>query len=196
MNSAQAVRFVTLHFLESHKDCFDEDNYENAKILIEQTPEDKIVPKVAKLLKPFAENSEKGSLNKKYLIKNKWITDESPLSNEDIKEMGKQAEMAYSLCSAIVEMDPEKLQGIEAMAKTIQMGIEAKMEGMSNEEKENMDPATLITTALSTIDLGGEEIGSIVGSLMNTIMPETGRRKEKSDLMASFSQIDGKVAKR
>ena len=121
MNAAEAVRFVTLHFLDTYRDNLDEDNYESAKILIEGTPKEKVVKKVAKVLKPFAAQSEKGKLTKKSLIEQGWIDDKCKLSSNEILEMGKQAEMAYTLCEAISNMDDEKLKNIEALASSIQL---------------------------------------------------------------------------
>jgi hypothetical protein len=123
MNAAEAVRFVTLHFLESYKENFDEDNYESAKVLIENTPKERVVKQVSKVLKPFSQASETGKLNKKKLIKDGWVDENCRLTEEEIADMGKQAEMAYSLCCAINEMEPDKLKINENRASTTQGGI-------------------------------------------------------------------------
>ena len=196
MNAAEAVRFVTLHFLETYKDNLDEDNYESAKILIEQTPKDKVVKKVAKVLKPFAQQSEKGKLTKKALIEQGWIDDKCKLKSQEIEEMGKQAEMAYTLCEAICNMDENKLKEIEALASSIQMGIESQMNGMSEEEKSSMDPSEMISSVLGGVE-GGAEVNDVVSSLMSVLIPEkSSDSKSKKTLLDSFSKIDGHVGKR
>ena len=196
MNAAEAVRFVTLHFLETYKDNLDEDNYESAKILIEQTPKDKLVKKVSKLLAPFAKKSESGKLTKKVLLEQGWIDDKCKLKSHEIEDLGKQAEMAYTLCEAISSMDEEKLKGIESLASSIQMGIETQMNGMSDEEKANMNPAELITSALGGIE-GGSEVGDVVSSLMSAMMPDKNSNSgTKKNLLDSFNKIDGNVGKR
>ena len=196
MNAAEAVRFVVLHFLETYKDHLDEDNYESAKILIEQTPEKKLVQKVAKILKPFAQQSEKGKLTKKSLVEQGWIDEKCKLKSEEIADMGRQAEMAHTLCQAISDMDPEKLQGIESLASSIQQGIEAQMNGMSDSEKSNMNPADMIASALGGIE-GSSEVSEVVSSLMSAMMPDRGSsQSSKKNLMDSFSKIDGNMGKR
>lgn len=196
MNAPEAVRFVTLHFLETYKENLDEDNYESAKLLIEQTPKDRVVKKVAKVLKPFAELSEKGKLNKASLIQQGWIDDKCKLKTQEIEDMGKQAEMAFTLCEAISQMDPDKLRGIEALASSIQLGIESQMNGMSEEEKANMNAAEMITSALGGID-GGSEVSDVVSSLMSAMMPnKSSNSGSKKNLLDSFNNIDGNVGKR
>tara|TARA_B100000963_G_C22575455_1_gene648194 strand:+ start:971 stop:1573 length:603 start_codon:yes stop_codon:yes gene_type:complete len=196
MNAAEAVRFVVLHFLETYKEYLDEDNYESAKILIEQTPENKVVQKVAKILKPFAQQSEKGKLTKKSLIEQGWIDDKCSLKSEEIADMGRQAEMAFALCSSISEMDPEKLKGIESLASSIQKGIESQLNEMSESDKSNMNPADMIASALGGVE-GGPEVSEVVSSLMSAMMPDrSSSQSSKKNLMDSFSKIDGNVGKR
>ena len=196
MNAAEAVRFVTLHFLETYKDNLDEDNYESAKILIEQTPKDKLIKKVSKILRPFAQQSEKGKLTKKSLIEQGWIDDKCKLKTQEIEDMGKQAEMAYTLCEAICNMDDEKLKNIETLASTIQVGIEAQMNGMSEDEKSKMNPAEMIASALGGVE-GGSEVSEVVASLMSTMMPgNSSNSNNKKNLLDSFNKIDGSVGKR
>ena len=196
MNAAEAIRYVTLHFLETYKESLDEDNYESAKILIEQTPKEKVVKKVAKVLKPFAEQSEKGKLTKKALIEQGWIDDKCKLKSEEIEDMGKQAEMAHTLCEAISNMDADKLKNIESLAASIQMGIESQMNGMSEEEKLSMNPADMISSALGGVE-GGSEISDVVSSLMSAMMPDkSSNSSSKKSLLDSFNKIDGNVKKR
>lgn len=196
MNAAEAVRFVTLHFLETYKENLDEDNYESAKILIEQTPKDKVVKKVAKVLKPFAQQSEKGKLTKKSLVEQGWIDDKCKLKSPEIEDMGKQAEMAYTLCEAISNMDEERLKTIESLASTIQQGIETQLNGMSEEEKSSMNPADMISSALGGIE-GGSEVSDVVSSLMSAMMPDkSSNQGTKKNLLDSFGKIDGNVGKR
>lgn len=196
MNAAESVRFVAKQFLQNYKHQLDESTFETAELLIENTPPEKVVRNVMKILKPFVDKSEKGKLDKKSLIEQGWITEKSSLNDEEIKSMGQQAEMAYSLCNAISEMEPNKLKQIEEMAATIQMGIEAKMNGMTEEEKKKIDPTSMIASAIG----GGEndgEIASVVNSLMGALIPkETAMVGNKKSLMQSFSEIDGNVAKR
>lgn len=195
MNAAESVRFVTTQFLQNYKQHLDEDNYQTAKILIDNCPADKVIPKVLKILKPFATQSEKGKLDKESLIKQGWVTDSCQLTKDEISEMGKQAEMAYSLCAAIDDMEPQKLKTIEEMAATIQMGIEAQMSGMSEDEKKNMDPSKVIGQALGGVEQSGE-IQTVVNSLMTALMPEKSTKPEsKKSLLEAFNQIDG-VTKR
>tara|TARA_Y100000768_G_scaffold260913_1_gene198721 strand:+ start:9602 stop:10192 length:591 start_codon:yes stop_codon:yes gene_type:complete len=195
MNAAEAVRFVTLHFLESYKDNLDEDNYESAKVLIENTPKERVVKQVSKVLKPFSQASENGKLNKKKLIKDGWVDENCKLTDEEIADMGKQAEMAYSLCCAINEMEPDKLKIIENMASTIQGGIESQIDAMSDEEKNNLDPMQLITSALSGVDTTGD-IGTVVSTLMSSMAPTAKNdTKNKQNLLDSFSKIDGNLKK-
>jgi hypothetical protein len=78
---------------------------------------------VSKVLKPFSQASETGKLNKKKLIKDGWVDENCRLTEEEIADMGKQAEMAYSLCCAINEMEPDKLKINENRASTTQGGI-------------------------------------------------------------------------
>lgn len=196
MNAAEAVRFVTLHFLDTYKENLDEDNYETAKLLIEQTPQNKVVKKVNKILKPFAQQSERGQLTKKTLMDQGWIDQSCKLSSAEIKEMGKQAEMAYSLCLAIEEMPEDKLKGIEDMASTIQVGIEAQLGNMSEEDKSKLNPVDMISSALGQMDTTGE-IGNVVSSLFSAIAPDkSSTSNSKKGLLEAFSQLDGNMAKK
>ena len=204
MDSAEAVRFVTLHFLETYKDNFDEDTYESAKTLIEATPKEKMIQRVTKVIKPFAEASQTGKLSKKTLLKDGWITDKCGLSSKEIKDMGKQAEMAYQLCSTINDMEPDKLKGIEQMASAIQSTIEGQLTNMSDEEKSKLNPADLVTGVMGQLgSMGVEGIDSdfsnVIGGLMGNILspPEPDdRSRVKTSLMESYSKIDGNVQKR
>ena len=198
MDSAEAVRFVTLHFLDTYKSSLEEDNYESARTLIEATPKDKVVQRVTKFIRPFAEASEKNQFSKAKLLKDGWITKDCTMSPSDIKEMGKQAEMAYSLCCAITEMDPEKLRGIEQMALSIQKVLESQIEDMSEEQRSNMNPADLIAGLMGDMGdvAGGEDIANVVGGLMKSLTPQAPPEESKKSLMDSFSKIDGNIAKR
>lgn len=196
MDSAEAVRLVTLHFLETYKSHLDEDNYESAKLLLENTPKDKVVKKVTKLIKPFAEQSEKGELNKKNLIKNGWVNEDCNLKKDEIESMGKQAEMAYALCTAVLEMDPARLKEIETLAGTIQMGIEDKIAGMTEEEKVKLDPTQMITAALTGQE-GFGDAGGVIGTLMQSLVPGSqDQTKDKKSLLEAFGNIDGEIKKK
>jgi hypothetical protein len=192
MNAAESVRFVTLHFLNTYKDHLDEDNYESAKLIIEKTPEDKVIKKVSKILKPFAEQSEKGKLTKGKLIEQGWIDEKCKVTTEELEQMGKQAELAHSLCCAIDEMDPGKLIAIEAVASTVQQSIEEKISSMSEEEKENIDPVQMIASSLGSTENGGE-ITSVISSLMSTFSQP---QSNNTNLMDAFAKIDGDISKK
>jgi len=194
MDAPEAVRFVALHFVDSFKDMFDEDTYDSAKILIQNTPKDKIIKKIAKFLEPFSKEAENGRLTKEFLIQKGYIQKESTISSSDIESMGQQASIAYSLCTAIEAMDKTKLKEIETLASTIQAGIESQIGTMSEDERENCNPVELITNAMTNMSGNGDDIANVVGSLLNTVAPSKGTDKEA--LMKSFSNIDGVVAKK
>jgi len=178
-----------------YKDHFDEDNYESARILIEKTPQEKVVKKVTKLLKPFAIQSQEGKLTKKNLVKDGWLDTKCKISEEEITEMGKQAELAYSLCNTIDEMDPDQLKSIEMMASGIQTNIEAKLKDIPEEERNNMNCTEALQACLGAIPQ--ETMGDLtplLGSLLSTVLPQ--ERTSKESLMDSFSKIDGNVGKR
>ena len=198
MDSAEAVRFVTLHFLDTYKSSLDEDNYESAKTLIQATPKDKVIQRVTKFIRPFAEASEQKQITKAKLLKDGWITKDCTMSPAEIKEMGKQAEMAYSLCTAIQDMDPDKLRGIEQMALSIQKVLENQIEDMSEEQRSNMNPADLIAGLMGDMGdvAGGEDIANVVSGLMKSLTPQAPPGESKKSLMDSFSKIDGNIAKR
>tara|TARA_Y100000361_G_C11161872_1_gene347999 strand:+ start:2588 stop:3202 length:615 start_codon:yes stop_codon:yes gene_type:complete len=196
MNSSQAVRYVSLQFIENYKDHLDEDNFDSMKLLIEGCKDEKVVKLVTKVLKPFSELSRDNKLTKEKLVADKWIKEDSKITTEEIQDMGKQAEMAYTLCSSIDAMPPDSLKQIESMAQGIQGQIEEQLSSMTEEQKENADPMELITKCLSSSAGEFEDIAPMISTLVQGILPSgESQPATKSDLMQRFANIDGNIDK-
>ncbi len=192
MNASEAIRFVANKFLDTYSNRFDQDTYENIKLLLEHTPSDKLIPKIKKLLENISKLSEKNNLKKQDLINAGFITQDTTISKDEIVELGKQAEIAYNLCVTIHEMDPEKLKEIEGLASQVQHALESKIKTMSEEERNNLDPMSLATSVMGSVE-GCPDIGAIMQSMLGGGQPTN---QTKMNLLEQFNQIDGKKTKK
>ncbi len=160
MNSMDALRFLTLSFLDSCETYLDEDTYDSAKLVIEKTPADKLLKKVKKFLAPLREITEKETFTKRDFIELGFFKSDVEISDEEVESLGQQAKMCLTVVTTLSEIDPGTLSQIEGLAHTLQLGLQDEFEKLPEDAKTGVNPT--------------EVLGSLFKSLQNTVSDEGG----------------------
>lgn len=203
MKIVEAIRHLSLHYLDSCKGYMDEDNYDDAKLVIENTPDKKLIRKLKKHLDPLGDLLSMENVTSDDLKKAGIISDNSELpSQEDIDTMLSHGKMCYTVLCAVSEMDESTMKQIEELSKVMHENLKETMEGMpENSDASPEDIFKMVAQNMGNItnlDMGSGDnalaglLQKSIPSLVTTIS-NANQKNDKKSLLDRFSEIDGKL---
>tara|TARA_B100001113_G_C21077770_1_gene608452 strand:- start:449 stop:1102 length:654 start_codon:yes stop_codon:yes gene_type:complete len=217
MNSTDALRLLTLNFLESCSVYLDEDTYDSVKLIVEQTPSNKLLKKVKKFMTPFNNILENDTLTKKDLLQTGFLKVDAEIPDDEVEKLATQARLCMMLVKTLSEIDEETLTQIETLAQSLQVGLQDEFDKLPEEQKTN-DPSDVLKCLfnnlneakgegdlpLPLLDTAAQNSG--MGDVLNKIVPnvmsalaqsEHGSEEErKRKLLKMYENIDGNTKPR
>ena len=209
MSGHDAIKFLCAHFLETWKDVLDEDIYESASTIIQNTESKKIIKKIIKIMRPFDRIMKMEEITPELLEDSEIFKNPHDISEEQLTKMLDQANFCRQACFAVDKMDPNMLQQIENIASTLQ---DAVGDDISGEDVKNEDVSNLLTSLVSSVSSAGtnpdnilsalekeisksnvsEDIKGVMPKMLETIKNATTEKDfDGVDFMKRFGEIDG-----
>ena len=204
MKIVQAIRQLALLYVDGIKDYIDEDTYDMIQVVVENTKDHKLIPKLKKHMAPFADLLEMENVTAEDLKNAKIISCDKEPSPGDIANVLQHAKMCYTVIETVSSMDSETLSQIESLSGIMHANLQQQMENINGEDTSPEALFKLLTENMQTTlgqaqDTTGShgEIGALLSkslpNMMKTIQSATNEKGDKRNLLDKFATIDGKI---
>ena len=201
MKIVDAIRHLSLHYLDVCKDYLPEDAYDDGKVIIENTPDKKLVKKLKRHLEPIGDFISMENITVADLRKSGFIAEDASPSEEKINEMLQHAKMSYSIINIVSEMDEDMLAQVENLSEIMHSNLQSQVDSLPQDSTTSPeDLFKLLAGNMDDIIQQEGEQNSELGSMLQKSIPSmlktissANTKSDKSALLDKFSKIDGKL---
>ncbi|MBJ24000.1 MAG: hypothetical protein CMB64_04950 [Euryarchaeota archaeon] len=209
MSGLDAIKFLSVHFLETWKEILDEDLFDSAMTIMENTESKKLIKKIIKLMRPFDKITKMEEVTPEQLQDLGIFKDPFSITEEQIGKLIDQANFCRNACFAVDQMDPAMLAQIENIAGVLQ---ESVGNDLGSEEVKNEDVSNLLSSLVTSVSSAGnnpeniltnleceinkstvsDEIKGVIPKMLETIKNATNEKEfDENDFLQKFNAIDG-----